>query len=248
VILNWLIGKDFPGAPFTPFSPAHFGILAGLALAILLTLRWARGFSPQGRRRFRTILAIWMSIDFLGWQLWNVLAGSWSLQEMLPLHLCTVTGLMAIALLWVDNQFLYEIVYFLGTLGAFITLTNADIGIFNFPHYLFFQIFFSHGCIIFTALYMTLIEGFRPRKSSLLRVAVSFNLYLPLVYAVNWLLNANYVFVTHKPEFPSPLDLLSAWPWYILEVEAIGAIFCLLLYLPFARKFAGKLATNRRLS
>jgi uncharacterized membrane protein YwaF len=40
----------------------------------------------------------------------------------------------------------------------------------------------------------------------------------------------------HPPETPSLIDLLGPWPWYILSLEAIGLVTCVILYLPFAIK------------
>ncbi len=48
------------------------------------------------------------------------------------------------------------------------------------------------------------------------------------------LLDSNYLFIAHKPETASLMDVLPAWPWYIPFLELIGAGFCLLLYVPFA--------------
>ena len=36
------------------------------------------------------------------------------------------------------------------------------------------------------------------------------------------------------PAFPSLLDMLGPWPWYILVLEAIGAVAFVLVYLPYA--------------
>jgi len=45
---------------------------------------------------------------------------------------------------------------------------------------------------------------------------------------------SNYMFIAHKPDTPSLLDVLGPWPWYILSAEAVGLAVGLLLYLPFA--------------
>jgi hypothetical integral membrane protein (TIGR02206 family) len=66
-----------------------------------------------------------------------------------------------------------------------------------------------------------------------MRVAVGGNLYMIAVGLVNWLLGSNYLFIAHKPDTPSLIDLLGPWPWYILSLEAIAIMLCLLLYLPY---------------
>ena len=62
------------------------------------------------------------------------------------------------------------------------------------------------------------------------------NAYALMVGLVNAFVGSNYLFVAHKPETASLLDVLPAWPWYILFMELIAAFFFLLLYLPFARQ------------
>lgn len=81
---------------------------------------------------------------------------------------------------------------------------------------------------------MTVVEGYRPQWMSLVRVAVAGNIYMAFVGLVNWLLGSNYMFIARKPDTPSLIDALGPWPWYILGLEAMGAIVLLSLYLPFA--------------
>ena len=113
---------------------------------------------------------------------------------------------------------------------------TPDLGIYGFPHFRFFQTFISHGLIMTGAIYMTVVEGLRPTWKSLLRVALWINVYLGIVFVINRLIGSNYLFVAHKPETASILDLLPPWPIYILYMELIGIICCVLLYIPFMIK------------
>jgi len=83
---------------------------------------------------------------------------------------------------------------------------------------------------------MTVVEGFRPTWKSLLKVLLVMNLYMVVIFFFNQLIGSNYLYVAHKPVGPTLLDMLPAWPWYLLYIEAIGLVVCLLLYLPFAIK------------
>jgi hypothetical integral membrane protein (TIGR02206 family) len=129
---------------------------------------------------------------------------------------------------------LYEFAYFLGIGGATQALLTPSLGIYGFPHFRFFQIFIAHGSIVTAAIYMTVIEQYRPYWTSLLHAVVGANLYMLLVGLVNALIGSNYMFIAHKPDTPSLLDVLGPWPWYILSAEAVGLAVGLLLYLPFA--------------
>lgn len=42
------------------------------------------------------------------------------------------------------------------------------------------------------------------------------------------------MFISHKPDDPSLLDLIGPWPWYILSLEGVALVMCVILYLPFA--------------
>jgi hypothetical integral membrane protein (TIGR02206 family) len=79
------------------------------------------------------------------------------------------------------------------------------------------------------------VEGYRPTFQSLLRVLVWGNVYMAAVGVVNALLGSNYLFIAHKPDTPSLIDLMPPWPWYILVIELMAVVLVTLLYLPFIR-------------
>jgi hypothetical integral membrane protein (TIGR02206 family) len=126
--------------------------------------------------------------------------------------------------------------YFMGIAGAIQALATPGLGMYGFPHFMFFQYFLSHGLIITSAIYMTVVEGFRPTWKSIPRIFIWMNLYALVVYFINLAIGSNYLLINTKPETPSLLDLLPDWPVYILYMELIGVIAVLLLYVPFAVK------------
>ena len=155
---------------------------------------------------------------------------------MLPLHLCSLLVWTGALMLITKNYRIYEFMYFMGIGGAIQALATPGLGSYGFPHFFYFQYFISHGLIITSAIYMTVVEGLRPTWKSLLRVAIWMNIYAVAVYFINSAIGSNYLFVNYKPNTPSLLDLLPHWPIYILYMELIGVITILLLYLPFAIK------------
>lgn len=113
-------------------------------------------------------------------------------------------------------------------------MLTPDLGQYAFPHFCYFQVFLSHGLIIISALYLTLVEDFRPTRQSVKRVAIYGNIYLLFVFLLNLIIDSNYLFVAHKPKTASLLDVLPPWPYYILIIELLAAFFVLLFYSPFA--------------
>jgi len=154
----------------------------------------------------------------------------------LGLQLCSVLVWVGALMLVTKNYRIYEFMYLMGIGGAIQALATPDLGIYGFPHFRFFQTFISHGLIVTSAIYMTVAEGYRPTWKSIWRVALWMNIYLIPIYFLNNAIGSNYLMINHKPETASLLDLLPAWPIYILYMEAIGLVTVLILYIPFAIK------------
>jgi hypothetical integral membrane protein (TIGR02206 family) len=228
---------DYPGPEFKFLGAAHL-IAIGVLIALNVWLASFKNASEQTKTRIRWTLAIILWVNEIAWHVWNFAVGKWTIQTMLPLHLCSVLVWVGAFMLVTKNQFIYEFAYFLGIAGALQAVMTPDLGIYGFPHFRFFQTFISHGLIITSAIYMTVVEGFRPTWKSMLRVAVGINIYMVVIYFVNGAIGSNYLMINGRPATPSLLDLLPDWPVYIIYMEAIGLICCLLLYLPFIVKDA----------
>lgn len=231
--MDQFFAGDYPGPAFEFLGAAHIGALAFLVLLNLYLIRF-KGADERSRNRVRWTLALILWGNEFAWHAWNYAVGKWTIQTMLPLHLCSVLVWTGALMLVTKNYRIYEFMYFMGIGGAIQALATPDLGVYGFPHFRFFQTFTSHGLILTSAIYMTVVEGLRPTWKSMIRVAVWMNLYALIVYFINDAIGSNYLMINHKPETPSLLDLLPEWPLYILYMEAIGAVTMLLLYLPIA--------------
>lgn len=233
--MNSFFGTNYTGKPFAFFDTAHISALLVIFLLNIYLLRY-RGKDEAVRLKVRLTMAIVLWVNEASWHLWNIVHGTWSIQEHLPLHACSVLIWLAGFMLIKKNYRIYEFAYLMGIGGALQVLLTPIIGFYGFPHFYFFQSFISHGLLVTSAIYMTTVEGLRPTWKSVLRVAVIANLYLIVVFGINQLIGSNYLFVAHKPLGPTVLDALPEWPVYIIYMEAIGMVMFLLLYLPFAVK------------
>jgi hypothetical integral membrane protein (TIGR02206 family) len=216
------------------FDTPHLVVLAILFLACLGVTLWRKRFSEEQRRWFRYGLGTLLLVNEIAWHLWNIAVGRWTVQTMLPLHLCSLLVFTSAYMLFTRNEWIYEFSYFMGIGATIQAILTPDLGIYGFPHFRFFQTFISHGGMFLAAIYMTAVEGLRPTWRSLVRVIITLNLYMIPVTILNFLIGSNYLYTAHKPETPSLLDVLGPWPWYILSVELVGLAVCLLLYLPWA--------------
>ena len=226
--------KDYTGGAFVLFGTAHLlGLL--LIVSICLAISALRNrFSPSAQRYTRWSLLAVIYLSEISWHVWMLATGQWSIQVMLPLWLCSLTVWSIPLLLLFRNRFYYEWVYFMGLIGASQALLTPDLMNYGFPHFRFIEFLTVHGAIIIAIVYMTVVERFRPTWRSLPRVILMTDLYWIFCRLVNNQIGSNYLYTQGKLPTPSLLDVLGPWPWYLLSMQALGMLFCVLLYLPFA--------------
>jgi hypothetical integral membrane protein (TIGR02206 family) len=223
---------DYAGPAFAILGPAHVAALTTILLLNLVLLRF-RHAAEGARSGVRLTLAIALWTAELAWHIWNLAVGSWRLQNMLPLNICSIFIWLSGFMLLHRDYRIYEFAYFLGIGAAMQYLATPDLGIYGFPHFRFFEAFISHGLLLTAPIYMTLVEGFRPTWKSLMRVALWTNVYMAMIYVLNSTIGSDFLMLNAKPATPSLLDLLPPWPYYIVFMELVGLSTLLLLYVPF---------------
>ncbi len=230
--MDWF-ARDYKGGAFVLFGEAHLIALGLIALACLLVALLRQRFSPRAQRWTRWGLLGLIYTCEGSWQVWMLLTGQWTPQQMLPLWLCSLTSWTMPLLLLLRSRRYYEWAYFMGTIGAALALSTPDLTIYGFPHFRFIEFLTLHGAIILAVVYMTAVEGFRPTWAALPRVILATNVYWAFCALVNHFLGSNYLYTQGKLPTPSLLDVLGPHPWYLLSMEGLGILLCLLLYLPW---------------
>jgi len=228
--------KNYSGGAFELFGPAHLLGLALVAALCLLISLMRRRFNAPARTGMRWGLLAIILLSEASWHAWKLTIGEWTIQGMLPLWLCSLTAWSMPLLLVARSRRYYEWVYFMGLIGSSQALLTPDLLNYGFPHFRFIEFFSVHGAIIIAIVYMTVVEGFRPYWRSLPRAVLVTDLYWFLCGVVNTQIGSNYLYTRGKLPTPSLLDYLGPWPWYLLGMQALGMLFCVLLYLPFAAR------------
>ena len=227
---------DYNGPAFTLFDAGHLAWLSLIGLIGLSFFHFRNVWDENARRKARWIFAGVLVFSEIPWHIWSIVYDRWTLQTNLPLHLCSVFLWLSAYMLARRSYRVYELAYFLGIGGALQALLTPDAGIYGLPHFRAVQTLIAHGAIFLAPIYMTIVEGMRPTPSSFARVILWTNIYMVFVFGVNLLLGSNYLFIAHKPEFPTLIDALAPWPWYIVQLEIIALAIVSLLYLPFLIK------------
>lgn len=235
-MLSQYFGLVPPGPPFLLFSAQHLLAVAAVAAACLAVALLAPRLSPRGREGARWGLAAFCAANWLGWDIWQIANGVWAPAYSLPLQLCTLSVPVAALMLATRSARIFEVLYFWCFAGATQALITPDLQTagYSFPHFRYWIFFTSHGCIYLAVAFAAAAWGFRPTWRSLPRAFLATNLLLAVVGLVNWLTGGNYMFVARKPEYPTLIDALGPWPWYIIPLELVAAAAFVLVYLPYA--------------
>jgi hypothetical integral membrane protein (TIGR02206 family) len=180
--------------------------------------------SPQANRNFRYGMAALLVGCEVSMQAWYAATGNWGVYS-LPFQLCSLMIWLSAASLLTRKRALFEIVFFLGILGALQALLTPDLDA-GYPEYRYFEFFIAHGAIIGTGAFLTAAEGYRPTALSALRAFGWLHvLALPAAITNIWT-GSNFMFLARKPSTASLLDLLAPWPWYLLQLELVALALC----------------------
>jgi len=227
----WL--DPYDAEPFILFSSSHIvsiSVITALIVLMFLLRHHLRSWSERARRILRIVLACIMFTCEIVLQLWYVYGGIWSLQTSLPLELCSLSLLLSALLLLTRSRLLHSALLFAGIAGALMAILTPNLG-YAYAHFRFIQFFVAHACIILALLYMTWVEQLRPSWRSVAGSMIFVNVAALIVYVVDVMLDANYMFLRHKPSTSSVLDMLGPYPMYILGEEILALVLFSLMYI-----------------
>ncbi|PFA25662.1 TIGR02206 family membrane protein [Bacillus cereus] len=225
----------FPSEAFVPYSKQHAIILFLIGVGVYFLYHYQDVLrEQQWNVGVRYTIAFLFIGSEIGLDVWQVKAGIFQLSTSLPLELCTISLLLATVMVITKSYKIYEIVFFTGIIGASQAILTPNLQ-YAFPHFRFIEYFIAHVLLIWAPLFMTWVEGYRPTFQSIKRTMIFLNALIPIVSFVNYKTGGNYMFLAHKPETASLLDMLGPHPYYIISLEVATFIGCLILYMPFAR-------------
>ena len=220
-----------PYEKFVLFGTVH---LITMALTILVPL----GLAFLGRRSARADAIIrWGFVVLIlgGWISWYALfiARGWlGIGNILPVNLCDWAMIALLIALIRKSPRAYELAYAWAIAGTVQGIVTPDVN-YSFPEPQFIIFMLTHADIVAGVLYLTFGTRLRQTPDSIPRVIAWTLGYGVVAGLTDWILGTNYGFMRAKPTHATLYDLLSPWPYYLLEVVAIGIAAVFLLYLPF---------------
>jgi hypothetical integral membrane protein (TIGR02206 family) len=234
LMMSWF-GGNVKEYDFEMFSVSHFVIIALLILGSIYIFINRDKLKEKNWRRAEVAVGISLILIEVSYHLWMVENDMWDVSHGIPLELCSISLILSVLLLLTRKKVIYEILLFTALLGAsqaiFTPLLNFD-----FPHFRFFHFFYTHLMMIWVVFYFTWVQGYRPTIWSVVKLIVFLNVLLPIIMFINKVVGGNYMFLSHKPNSASLLNLLGPYPWYILSMEFLLITLSLIVWLIFRKR------------
>jgi hypothetical integral membrane protein (TIGR02206 family) len=222
------------GYPFQAFGPEHLVYMGALVVVWTVVVWFGRSLSsPHHRGRVVLVLAFLTLGQELVDDLIRATRGVWTVQEALPLHLCSLGMLVGVWAILTKRQLAFEVAYFWGLAAGSQAIITPDNSRWQLGELDVFWNFLSHGIVILNVLWLVYVEGMRCRRGSWWRVFLLTNLTMVPIAFLNLIIGSNYFFISRKPGGSSPF-LMGDWPWYIIGFELVGLLFFWGLSLPMA--------------
>ncbi|MEI3607491.1 TIGR02206 family membrane protein [Pseudogracilibacillus sp. SE30717A] len=228
---NWFYN---PEVKFHMWGAPHLFTII-ILITLFCSIYLCRRLLLPYRRRIRLTVGWGLIISRISLDIWYIQTGMWDINSSLPLELCSIASLACAIMLLTKNHYIFEAFYFIAIGGAIQAIATPDL-YFGFPQYRYMQFFIDHFLLILSPLIMIWLYQFTITLRSLLRAFITINCIAVIVFIVNIVASANYMFLIQKPSGSSLLDFLGPYPYYLLSLEGITLFIFFLLYLPFTFK------------
>lgn len=228
---------------FSLFTPAHFSPILLMVAVIFLIRRYRNALrSWKHEQTVRYVLGFALIVAEMSyyWRIACMPGMEPSVQEYLPVGVCTWAAIFCSYMVIGKSQRLFDIVYFWllsGSLFALITPTPLTYtGPTRFRYYQFWAV---HTLVYIAVFYMIFVHGMRPRVKSMVRSFLALLAMAVLAYWVNNMIGpgANYLYMAQPEAAPSVLDILP--PNFALRVTIMAVVIIamyVLAYLPWYLK------------
>lgn len=221
---------------FSNYSIEHGICFILIIYGIFLTIsKGKNNWDSDKQRLYITIICSLGALSQLFKVFYRLYAGVFDITADLPLHLCNLMTIVMPFIVWYKNRFFWSLTFFwimAGCAQSIFTPTLTE----TLPHYEAVRYWLVHGVIILGALYGWLVYGYHVTIKDAFISMLGLNVLAAVMYPINVLLGANYMYLNAKPPGTTFYDLLGAWPHYIWMLEFVVLLFFGILLLPFHLK------------
>ena len=228
---------------FQAFSLLHGFVLLVCFAVVVAVVRLGLKAKAKGPEAERTVARVIAAVGLVAWFVQqgydlglNTYGGT-----SVPLHICDLAGIVGPIALLSRRPTLRTVLYFWAFALTIWGLLTPTLG--RGPGHLTFWLFWiNHGGVMVYASYDCVVRGYRPTLRDVGLICLITMAYVAVVTPLNLAYGWNYGYLGNAPvSAKTPLDVLPAWPYRILAIEALGAFLFLHVWAPW-----GILAWRRR--
>jgi len=221
-----------------------FGTTHLLTLTIIFVVSFGFSFfvrdkySAESFGSFETILGFALILNELLKPFYLIALGDYKWTNTVPLHACHISSYTAGLFLLTREQKFFDFAYFWGLGGGTMALLTPDVE-FTFPDLDFITLFFGHGLLFFSLIYVVIVVKQKVTFGSLVNALKYSLILLPIMYVLNVLIGgepgyeANLWYLMKAPAGDSLMSLFPSPPWHVFPVFPLVAVIFYMLYLPF---------------
>src|SRR5690625_1249709 len=220
---------------FILFSTSHIVmiLLYFLVLTVLLFNHKKITANPHFSSMFRWLLAGFLLLSEATYQIWMAVNGMWRIEYSLPLHICSLSGILAVIALVSRNKNVIIITFFLGFIPAALTIITPELG-FDYPHYRYWQFFLHHIVLSCVSLYLVLASKVNITFKTTLAAFGTLLLYALVIGAlINPMLDGNYLFLSASPANDTIINFLGSGIVYIVNLVMVGFLVFIISFIMF---------------
>ena len=174
--------------------------------------------------------------------------GHWDITNSLPLHLCGISSLVIIYIMFKYNQSMYEYLVLLGIPSAVHSILTPQF-INGWDGYYFPEFYLSHGAILLAPLYLSINYGYKLRLNSWITAFRNGLLLACFIGLINLIIGyfygitPNYLYLCEAPIADNPLLFTTQWPYYFFVLVMFMFIHIVVIYYIF--KAIGKVENSK---
>lgn len=223
---------SFTDSTFDAFTIEHYApILLGALICIIAIYTANKYLSERAKTILGTVLALIPFFCVIGRMGYLLSIGDLDPKEDLPFFLCRFMSLILPFVFYKRNRFLLGILYFWILAGTINSIITPDL-LFPPGHWEYTMYWVYHGMLIVTMLYGVFVYKLKIKWRDYRNAVIGTILFTIFSVIVNYLLKANYNYLSAKPVSASILDVMGPWPWYILSVYGLMFFLFFLVLLP----------------
>ncbi len=229
---------SFSNTEFDAFTMEHYlPIMLAFAVGFFAIYIGNKYLNEKAKTALGVLMAIIPFSCVLGRMSYLLYVGNFDPKLDLPFFLCRFMALILPFVFYYRNRFLLGILYFwilAGTMNAIIT-PDLQQGLGHWEYSLYWV---YHTMLIATILYGVFVYKFKVGWKDYRNAVLGTIVFTIFSSIVNFMLKANYNYLSAKPEVASILDHFGPWPWYIVSVYGLMFFLFFIVLLPHLRKNA----------